>query len=70
MARKKIYECFNCGKTFEAQYQLLMHYDFHKGEPTVRAAGCMRCAQDYDVRCGKCLKCGYVHSAGWVVANA
>jgi len=64
---KKMHTCFNCGKTFAQQYQLLLHYDFHKGEPVVRQAGCL-CGADYDIRCGKCLECGHVHSAGWVVA--
>jgi hypothetical protein len=63
------YKCFNCGKTFEKQYQMLLHYDFHLGEPVVRQAGC-NCGQDYDVRAGKCFSCGTVHSTGWVVSNA
>jgi DNA-directed RNA polymerase subunit N (RpoN/RPB10) len=66
MARKN-YKCFNCGKLFEKQYQMLLHYDFHKGETVVREAGCV-CGAGYDVRCGKCLECGAVYSAGWVLA--
>jgi len=62
------YECFNCGKKFAKQYEMLLHYDFHKGEPVIRAAGCF-CGGEYDVRLGKCLECGVIHSAGWVVAN-
>ena len=65
MAKSK-YECYNCGKKFKAQYELLLHYDFHKGEPVVREVGCF-CARDYDVRSGVCLHCGYVHSQGWAL---
>jgi DNA-directed RNA polymerase subunit RPC12/RpoP len=63
----KKYECFNCGKTFAKRYEEMLHMDFHKGEPVVRAAGCF-CGADYDIRNGKCAKCGHIHSAGWVVA--
>jgi hypothetical protein len=63
---KKIHKCWNCGKTFKEFYQYLLHADFHKGEPMVREAGCF-CAQDYDVRSGKCLHCGHVHSEGWAI---
>ena len=66
-SKKKVIQCFHCGKTFSATYQLHLHYDFHKGEPEVREAGCF-CGQDYDIRNGKCASCGHIHSAGWVVA--
>lgn len=65
---KKTYTCFNCGKVFARSYELMLHYDFHRGEPVVREAGCV-CAQDYDVRCGFCLNCGYIHSTGWIIRN-
>lgn len=60
------YECFNCGKKFAKQYELFLHYDFHKGEPIVNAAGCT-CGKDYDIRSGNCLHCGTTHSTGWAV---
>jgi len=63
------YECYNCGKKFEKQYQLLLHYDFHKGEPTVRPTGCV-CAGTWDVRAGKCLECGRVYTQGWALDKA
>jgi len=62
------YKCFDCGKRFAKQYEVMLHADFHKGEPIVRALGCV-CAQDYDVRSGKCEHCGYVHSQGWGLKN-
>jgi ribosomal protein L37E len=65
---KKIYKCWDCGKVFNESYKLLLHYDFHRGEPTVREAGCV-CGKDYDVRRGSCLHCGFVHSTGWRVIN-
>ena len=61
------YECYNCGKTFAKHYQLLLHYDFHKGEPTVRPSGCF-CASTWDVRAGKCFDCGQIYTEGWVLA--
>lgn len=67
MAIKK-YVCDNCGKSFDKQYQIMLHADFHAGEPMVREAGCV-CGQTYDVRRGSCLNCGYVHSTGWIVIN-
>lgn len=64
---KKIHKCENCGKVFAEKYQLLLHYDFHKGEPVVREVGCW-CGASYDVRVGKCQECGHVHSKGWALA--
>ena len=63
------YKCFNCGKAFAKQYEMLLHYDFHKGEPVIRETGCI-CGAGYDIRAGKCFDCGYIHSTGWVVSNA
>jgi ribosomal protein L37E len=66
--KKDKYKCFDCGKSFPESYLMLLHYDFHRGEPTVREAGCF-CAQTYDVRVGTCAHCGYKHSNGWRVVN-
>jgi len=68
MSAKYKYKCADCGKSFERQYQLMVHADFHAGEPVVREAGCF-CANYYDIRRGSCTHCGYVHSTGWVVIN-
>jgi ribosomal protein L37E len=65
---KKIYTCEDCGKQFAQQYQIMLHADFHLGEPVVRGMGCV-CGQYYDVRRGSCTHCGYVHSTGWRVIN-
>jgi hypothetical protein len=65
MAKK--YECFDCGKQFEKQYQWMLHHDFHRGEPVVRATACIRCVADVDVRSGVCHKCGVVQSSGWTL---
>jgi ribosomal protein L37E len=67
MAKPK-HECENCGKTFAEKYKLLLHYDFHRGEPVVREMGC-GCGDMYDVRMGYCGNCGFVHSTGWRVIN-
>jgi ribosomal protein L37E len=63
---KKLHQCENCGKSFPEKYLLMVHYDFHQGEPVVRDAGCF-CGGMYDVRMGYCRECGYVHSTGWRV---
>jgi hypothetical protein len=65
---KKSYKCDNCGKTFAQQYLLMLHNDFHAGEPVVREAGCF-CGQYYDIRRGSCTNCGYIHATGWRVIN-
>jgi len=62
---KMKYKCFNCGKSFKAQYELLLHYDFHAGEPTVRGMGCV-CGEIYDIRAGECFLCGKVYESEWV----
>jgi ribosomal protein L37E len=67
MAKQK-YLCEDCGKRFEKQYQIMLHADFHKGEPIVREVGCI-CGNFYDVRRGSCQHCGYVHSTGWRVID-
>ena len=67
MAKKK-YACENCGKAFEQRYLLMLHYDFHAGEPVVRDLGCV-CGNVYDVRRGSCHHCGHIHSTGWRVIN-
>ena len=69
MAKKRIQKCWNCGKIFAESYQLLLHYDFHKGEPVIRAMACGNCAQDADIRSGVCNACGYVFASGWRVIN-
>jgi len=68
MAKKRVQKCWDCGKIFAESYQLLLHYEFHRGEPVVRQAGCF-CGQDYDIRRGSCISCGFVHSTGWRVIN-
>lgn len=68
MAVKMKYQCEDCGARFERQYQIMLHADFHAGEPVVRSMGCV-CGQYYDVRRGSCTHCGYVHSTGWRVIN-
>jgi DNA-directed RNA polymerase subunit RPC12/RpoP len=65
---KKIYTCEDCGKTFPAQFQLMLHADFHKGEPVVREKGCF-CANYWDIRRGSCHHCGYIHTNGWRVID-
>ena len=62
------YKCFDCGASFPKQYQIMLHVEFHRGEPTVRPAGCF-CGGTYDVRAGNCFECGYVHSNGWVLTK-
>jgi DNA-directed RNA polymerase subunit N (RpoN/RPB10) len=63
------YNCYNCGKKYAKQYELMLHLDFHKGEPVVREHGCY-CGASYDIRLGKCLECGHVHSTGWALVKA
>lgn len=65
---KKDYKCHDCGKSFAQQYLLMLHNEFHLGEPVVRDMGCF-CGQYYDVRRGSCVHCGYIHSTGWRVIN-
>lgn len=63
---KKIYTCDDCGKTFAKLHEIMLHADFHAGEPVVRDMGCV-CGNYYDVRRGSCHHCGYIHSTGWRV---
>lgn len=63
---KQKYSCEDCGKRFEKQYQLMLHADFHAGEPVVRELGCV-CGNFYDPRRGSCHHCGWIHSTGWRV---
>jgi ribosomal protein L37E len=65
---KKVSKCWDCGKVFAQNYLLMLHYELHRGEPQVRAAGCV-CGQDYDVRRGSCQACGFIHSTGWRVID-
>ena len=67
-SKKQKYKCWDCGKSFPESYLMMLHYDFHKGEPTVREAGCF-CGQYYDVRIGYCLHCGHRFTDGWRVVN-
>ena len=64
---KKNYKCFHCGKDFNEQYKLLLHYDFHLGEPIVRPVACKDCLGEVDVRSGCCADCKRVYFPGWVI---
>jgi len=61
------YKCPNCAKRFAKQYELLLHYGFHAGEPVVRENGCA-CGEMYDIRSGKCFACDRVYQSDWVRA--
>lgn len=61
------FKCPNCAKRFEKQYELLLHYHFHAGEPVVRENGCV-CGEMYDIRSGKCFSCNRVYQSEWVIA--
>ena len=64
---KKTYKCFNCGVSFNEQYKLLLHYDFHLGEPTVRPIACKECLGEVDIRSGFCADCKKVYNSGWAL---
>jgi GT2 family glycosyltransferase len=51
-----------------AEVVIMLHADFHKGEPVVREKGCF-CANMWDIRRGSCHHCGYIHTNGWRVID-
>jgi hypothetical protein len=58
-------QCYDCGYYLGSATDMLLHYDFHAGEFTVRPVGCI-CGETYDIRVGICLHCKRITNTDFV----